>query len=53
MLGIEPFTSPMINQVPNHWTTPSKVVQFLLIFLFHMFVFALHYKIMRYEGIWL
>jgi hypothetical protein len=50
MLGIEPLTSPMINQVLNQWTTPSKGVQLLLIFLFHMCSLTLHYKIMRYEG---
>jgi hypothetical protein len=40
----------MMNQVFNQQTTPSKGVKFLLIFLFHMFILTLHYKIMKYEG---
>jgi hypothetical protein len=50
MLGIEPLTSPMINQVFNQWITPSKGVQLLSIVLFHMFILTLHYKTMKYEG---
>jgi hypothetical protein len=50
MLRIEPLTSLMINQVLNQWTTPSKGVQFLLIFKISNVIFTLHYKIMRYEG---
>ncbi len=37
----------MKNQVFNQWTTPSKGVQLLSIFLFHMFILTFHYKIMR------
>jgi len=32
MLNIAPLTSPMMNQVLNQWTTPSKDVQLLLSF---------------------
>jgi len=49
MLGIKPLTSPMINQILNQWTTPSKGVQLLSIFLFHMFILTHHYKTMWYE----
>jgi hypothetical protein len=40
----------MINQIFNPWTTPSKGVQFLLSFLFHMFISTHHYEIMKYIG---
>jgi hypothetical protein len=35
MLGIEPLTSPVINQILNQWNTPLKGVQLLSIFYFN------------------
>jgi len=40
----------MINQIFNQWTTPSKDVQLLSSFLFHMFISTHHYETMIYVG---
>jgi len=52
LLGIEPLTSPMINQVLNQWTAPLKGDRILSKFQFNMFILTHHYKTMRYIGEW-
>jgi len=38
MLGIEPLTSPMINQIFNQWTTSSKGAPFVKFFMSHVYL---------------